>query len=550
MIKYYKLRSGFIFFLFLSVYGAIVCNLYILQIYQRDFYVQLGKQQYSLTLKTIPTRACIYDRNNNYLAMNKDSFAAFIIPNELSMVERVERFLKKHFPKALTRLHENPHANFMYIKRRLTQEQRELIEQAAISDIKILKEPSRFYPLMAAAPVIGITDSDNKGLMGIELVTEKQLSGVPSTVSLQKDARSGLFYFAKETKIEGNEGTAVHLTLDSDIQYLAYQELKKNVDVFQASEGAVLVMNPTNGHIIAMVSYPTFDPQVRHNLDLALTKNKVVTEAYELGSVMKVVATLALLEERLVDPDELIDCENTTKGKVNGVSFTTWKAHGLIPFAEVVARSNNIGIAKAALRLGPLLYDHYCRMGFGAKTALQWPGEQAGFVNPPDQWSRPSIVSLSFGYESRATLLQLGQLFCMIANDGVPVKPTLFLNPESSDMQLLYSHDAVTQLKTILENTVTQGTAHRARVEGYRVMGKTGTAIMVIGGNYDPDHCIYTFAGIIEKDDYRRVIVTFIKDAQVGRKVYASSIAVPLFEQVAHDVLLHDMIITKETSDS
>ena len=197
-----------------------------------------------------------------------------------------------------------------------------------------------------------------------------------------------------------------------------------------------------------------------------------------------------------------------------------------------------------------MLYDHYCRMGFGTKTALHWPGEQAGFVNPPEQWSRPSLISLSFGYESRATILQLGQLFCMIANDGIPVKPTLFLTTETAEMQSLYSRDAIGTLKMILENTVTQGTAHRARVEGYRVMGKTGTAIMVIDGEYDPNHCLYTFAGIIEKDDYKRVIVTFIKDAQVGRKVYASSIAVPLFERVAHDVLLHDMIITKETGDS
>jgi cell division protein FtsI/penicillin-binding protein 2 len=438
----------------------------------------------------------------------------------------------------------------MYVKRRLTPEQRALFEKYDLPDIKILKEPSRFYPFQSASPVIGLTDSDNNGLFGVELLYNKQLAGEPTTVSLQKDARSGHFYFAKETKIEGNEGAPVYLTLDADIQHLAYEELKKSVDSLHALEGAVLVMDPSNGHILAMVSYPCFDSNVRQELDLATTKNKIVTEAYELGSVMKIVGTLALLEEGLVDPNELIDCENTKKGTVNGVTFSTWKAHGLLPFAEVVQRSNNIGSAKVSLRLGSKLYDHYRRMGFGYKTALGWPGEQAGFVNPPEHWSRSSLISLSFGYESRATLLQLAQFFSMIANHGIFIKPTIFKDAlVQKEGCPLYSAVAIEQLRTILENTVTQGTAHKAQLEGYRVMGKTGTAIKVINGEYDPLHCMYTFAGIIEKGDYKRVIVTFINDAQVARNVYASTVAVPLFERVAYDVLLHDTLITKETSE-
>lgn len=550
MIKYYKLRSAVIFFVFVVVYCIIIANLYILQIYKRDFFTQLGKQQYTTLLKTMPARASIYDRHGQYLAINEDSYAAFITPHELSARGKVEDFLKEYFPKALERLQANPHANFMYIKRRLTPEERTLFEKNAFDDIKILKEPSRFYPFQAAAPVVGLTDSDNNGLFGVELLNNKQLSGEPTTVSLQKDARSGHFYFTKETKVEGNEGDPVYLTIDADIQHLAYEELKKSVDSLGAAQGSVLVMDPTNGQILAMVGYPCFDPNARQELDLATTKNKVVTEAYELGSVMKIVSTLALLEEGLVDPDELIDCENTKKGTVNGVTFSTWKAHGLLPFSEVVQRSNNIGSAKVALRLGSKLYDHYRKMGFGYKTALGWPGEQAGFVNPPEQWSRSSLISLSFGYESRATLLQLAQFFSMIANHGIFIKPTVFKHaPLDCLDQPLYSAAAIEQLRIILENTVTKGTAHKAQLEGYRVMGKTGTAIKVINGEYAPDHCIYTFAGIIEKNDYKRVIVTFIDDAHVARNVYSSTIAVPLFERVAHDVLLHDTLITKETSE-
>ncbi len=549
MIKYYKVRSAAVFLIFCAGYCVIVANLYILQICKNDFFTQLGNQQYHITTKTMPQRASIYDRNGQYLAINQESYAAFLTPHDLNSVEKVEQFLKKHFPKALHRLHEHAQSHFLYVKRRLTPEQKELIEKEAPADIKLLKEPSRFYPFSAAAQLVGLTDSDTKGLFGVELICNKELAGEPTTVSLQKDARSGHFYFAKETKVEGNEGADIHVTLDADIQHLVMEELKTSVESLHAQEGAALVMDPTNGQIIAMASYPDFDPNSRHHLDLETTKNKLLTESYELGSVMKIVVTLALLEEQLVNPDEEVDCENTSRGTVNGVTFSTWRAHGILPFSEIIQRSNNIGIAKVAARLGPLLYDHYIKMGFGSKTALNWPGEQAGFVNPPERWTRPSLVSLSFGYESRATLMQLAQLFTMIANHGVFVTPTLFLQEEAQKEQR-YSSRAVDQVRTILEKTVTHGTAHKAKLEGYSVMGKTGTAIKVIDGRYDPAHNIYTFAGIIEKDNYKRVIVTFINDAHVARNVYASTIAVPLFERIAHDVLLHDTIITKEISEN
>jgi cell division protein FtsI (penicillin-binding protein 3) len=536
----YKIRTSVVFFLFFFSYLIIVATLYTIQIKQRKFFMQLGEQQYKITIKQNPPRGLIFDCNNNFLALNHDTLSAFILPNQIQKVEQLEHFLKKNFPQALQRLYANPQAQFMYVKRKLTDNEVQLLEECNIDDIKFLKEPSRFYPVKAVAPLIGITDIDNNGLFGIELLHNKKLAGSPETFYLEKDARSGHFYFKKETMIEGIDGQSVALTINSDLQFLAYQELKKTVRHFNAQEGSVLIIDPTNGSILTMANYPIFDPNNTSKLDLEKTKNKIITEAHEPGSVMKVFTALALLQEGLVDPDELIDCENSSSAVVNGSRFTTVKSHGIIPFSEVLQHSNNIGIAKTALRLGPSLYYHHVQLGFGKKVDFDWPGQQAGFVNPPHRWSRSSLISLSFGYEIRATLLQLAQAFCMIVNDGKWIPLTLVKNAkqEIKYPPSCYSVNALRTLKTILQRTVAK------QVPGYTIWGKTGTANMVIDGEYSRDHNIYTFVGVIEKDDYKRLIVTFIKDAQ-RKELRAATVAAPLFDRIVHDLLLHEAMNNK-----
>ena len=175
-----------------------------------------------------------------------------------------------------------------------------------------------------------------------------------------------------------------------------------------------------------MVTYPHFDPNNTHTASAELCKNSIITDAYELGSVIKVCAALAALEENVVTPDELIDCKNTETTYIDGRKINTVKAHGIIPFTDVIAFSNNIGIAIVAKRLDKKLYDHYKRLGFGTKTGIEFPGENSGFVNPPEKWSKQSIISLSYGYEISATILQLACAFCTIAT-GHHVVPTLLI---------------------------------------------------------------------------------------------------------------------------
>ncbi len=547
MNNVYKTRSTLIFLLFCVLYGVIALNLYFIQIRRHDHFTHLGNKQYKVTATINPPRALVYDRTGKQLlAMNRESTAAFIIPHKLEPTPTLKTFLTRHFPQAWERLRKAHNSHFMYIGRRLTQEQIEIIKQYNSADIHLLNEQQRFYPVPCAGHIIGITDIDNKGLFGLELFYNKTLAGMATTYFLERDARSGNYYFKRQTKVAGHEGTVLHTTIDSDVQFLAYQELQKTVAKFQAKEGAVIVMDPTNGHIIAMAIAPDFDPNNTRHINLEHTKNRIITEEYELGSVMKVFATLAALEENVVQIDELIDCQNVKTAYIDGrkVNTVSSSVAGIITFSQVIEKSNNIGIAKVVKRLGTKLYDHYIRVGFGKKTGIQFPGERSGFVNPPPRWSKQSLVSLSYGYEITATLLQLATAFCMIAHDGYYIKPKLIIDgipPEISKMAL-YSPRTIQTVQKILENTVLQGSAKRAQIQGYRVMCKTGTGNLLINGHYAPDHNIYTSAGIVQKGDYQRVIVTFIKDCP-QKNMYASTVTAPLFERVAEKILIHEKVL-------
>jgi len=536
-----------IFFFFCLLYSIIVARLCLLQLKNTHFFSKLGSQQYHLTVTHVPPRAAIVDRTgNNFLAINKDCISAFIVPNNMSEPERVHNFLKEQFPSAHERLLKHPSAQFMYIKRRLSDEQQHRIESANIPDLPLLHESSRYYPVPSLGPTIGITDIDNHGLMGIERHCEKQLAGTPTTQLLEKDARSGCYYFSKQTTVAGTQGSPIQLSIDCDLQFLAQQEVQATHQKHTAKCCSAIIMNPENGEILTLISTPHFDPNQTNEIDIQTTRDIPIADAHEPGSVMKIFAALAAIEENVVTPDEPIDCKNAKTAKVNGRTVNTVKAHGIIPFADVVAFSNNIGTATVSSRLGIMLYDHYTRLGFGEKSGIGLPGEHAGVVNPPHKWSKQSPLSLSYGYEIAATPLQIACAFCVIANNGHSVRPTIIMhageNKTRKIEQPLYSPRSINTIKDILSRTVEHGTARAARINGYTVMSKTGTANLIERGNYNPHKNIFTCAGIVEKGDYRRVIVVSVREIEAVGK-YASTVAAPLFGNIARKMVIHDRIV-------
>ncbi|KKP23829.1 MAG: Stage V sporulation protein D [candidate division TM6 bacterium GW2011_GWF2_28_16] len=536
----YKPRVVVVFIVFLLLYLIIFTRLYVLQIHGKNFFKNLADQQYLVELKISPDRAKIYDRTGkNPLAFNIQSYSAFILPKQFQEKDKILKFLKNNYDHVYKKINKNKHVKFLWLERHLTTEKVEKFKKLKLQDILFMPESSRFYPYNCISPIVGFTDIDNIGLAGIELFFNDRLQGTPTTIEIKRDARNSDFYFDKKIIREGKKGNSVILTIDSKLQFLAQEELEKTVNEFEAAQGSVLIMNPDNGEILVMANYPGFDPNSGVIENVENTKNKIVTECYEFGSVIKTFAALAALEEGLVTPDEMIDCEGKV-AFINNVRVENWKSVDTISFADVIKNSSNVGIAKVASRLGPKFYNHLKRLGFGQKSGIWFPGERAGFVNPPQNWSRPSLIVMSFGYELMATILQLGKAFSIIANGGYSVEPVLVKDParpKNSFRKKIYKSKTISDIKNILEPI---GALYAKNLEGFRVMGKTGTARGMEDGKYSTKKHVYSFAGIVEKGDYKRVIVTFIKEPK-GSGWWASQIAAPLFAKVAEKMIIQDL---------
>jgi cell division protein FtsI (penicillin-binding protein 3) len=538
--KNYKPRIIIVFIAFISLYLIILARLYIIQVHGKNFFQNLAKQQYMFQLKINPNRAKIYDRTEeDPLAFNVQAYSAFILPKQFNEKEKTLNFLKNNYKKTYKEIFKSKFKKFIWLERQLSDEKLEWLKKQELKDIHFVTEPSRFYPFKNCANIVGFTNIDNTGIGGIELQFEKRLAGKPTTVELKKDARKDSFYFNKKIIQKGNKGKKVTLTIDSKLQFLAQEELKNTIEKFNAKSGSVLIMNPDTGEILTMTDYPSFDPNQKIIPNLELTKNNTVTECYEFGSVIKTFSALAALEEKIVTPEEMINCE----GKVTYIDkfkVENWKSVDTISFADVIKFSSNVGIAKVVKKLGPKFYTHLKRLGFGQKTGIQFPGERSGFINPPENWSGSSLIVMSFGYELMATLLQLGKAFSIIANGGYDIEPVLIKKPRkriNTFHKKIYLSKTIDELKNILESI---GSKYSTGLKDFRIMGKTGTARAVENGKYSNKKHIYSFGGIVEKGDYKRVIITFVKEPEKSGW-WASQITAPLFNKVAEKMILNDL---------
>lgn len=538
-----KNRSILILVLLSICYLIIILHLYTMQIKQEDFFKNLADKQYNISMSTMPPRALIFDRNGTPVALNKETFSAFVIPKQIINKPLIIDFLSKHFPLAVDRLTNSFDKNFFCIARKLTKEQQELITHANIPDIHLLQEPSRYYPYACLSTIIGITDIDNQGTIGLEKQYNQILQGTPTIHTLKKDARANHFYFEQEILEQGHSGKPIYLTIDADLQFKINKLVEDTVHQLQAKEAALVIINPQNGEIFAMASYPYFDPNNTQNLDMQTTKNRPATEAFESGSVIKTFCALAALDMQVVSLDELIDCQNTKETKIDGIRVRTTHPHGKISFQKIIEQSNNIGTVKVAKRINEKLYDYYKLLGFGQPTGLHFPGEHKGFVNPPEKWSAYSIISLSFGYEISTTLLQLARALSAVYNGGYLVQPNLILQKNNTKKfdSIGINEQAYKDLDTILQACVQQGSGKRAQIKGYTISGKTGTANILEQGKYNEEKHVNSFIGHVQKDDYQRVVCVYVKESATAN--YSSVITAPLFGKAVEILLLHDHII-------
>src|SRR6516225_9933657 len=534
--------------LFLWV-GAVLGRLVYLQIIKYDFFLNLASRQHGRTIDVDPRRGTIYDRNGAELAMSIDVDSVFAVPSEIPDQETTAQILANvlniEAQELLARLRSQK--NFAWVKRKVDGDVSDRVRELNLRGIYFRKEPKRFYPKRElAAQVLGYVGTDDEGLGGIELVYDGDLRGIPGREMIFVDARRKWY---GRVERQPDPGQNLVLTLDGTIQYIAEKELDQAMDDTKAIAGTVVVQNPRTGEIVALANRPTFNPNVFNSVPKEARKNRAVSDIYEPGSVFKTVTYSAAIDQGVVKPDDMVDCQG---GAINVFGMTIHDSHkmGVLTIAQAYAESSDVAAIKTGMKLGDKRFDEYIRSyGFGAQTGIELPGESRGMKKPVNHWSKVSIAAMSMGQEVGITAVQVVSMMSTIANDGIYTPPRIVageLPPNGTPQPVVFhpaqQHRVIStmtsaQMKKMMEGVVLFGTARRAILDGYTVAGKTGTAQKVDPktGAYSKTKYVASFVGFAPVNDPAITIAVILDSAEGLHQ--GGQVSAPVFKRIAQQVL-------------
>ena len=510
-----------------------------------DFLARAERQQQHI-VEISPKRADILDRNLQELAMSTSLDSCFAVPAEIADNELAARLLGSVLgvprEEIATRLTSS--RSFVWIARKLAPATVARIRQLNLRGIYFQKENQRFYPKRnLAASVLGYVDIDEKGLGGIEYQLESSIRSKAARMFILSDARNRWYESADKTP---EAGLSVVLTLDENVQFIAEKELATAIEQTHAKAGTVLVQDPSNGEILAMASWPTFNPNAPAGTAPEARMNRAVGALYEPGSVFKIVTLSAAIDQGITTPDEVVDCQMGAI-YIAGHRIRDHKAYGLLTVSQILAHSSDVGAIKVGLRLGaPKFYEYIRAYGFGEPTGIDLPGENRGLLRRVENWTPVSVGSISMGQEVGVTPLQMINAVSAIANGGLLYRPRVVLalrrasqaeqEPQPAPRRVVREATAAT-MRAMLEGVVLNGTGTKAQLDGYTSAGKTGTAQKIdpATGRYSATQMIASFVGFAPINNPAVTIMVQL-DSPVGLHE-GGSVAAPVFKRIAQQVL-------------
>lgn len=451
-------------------------------------------------------------------------------------LRRVEEILEYPPGQLVQNLEEARGKNFYYLGRQLPPELAEEILALDIPGIESTLGYRRFYPLAeTSGHVLGMTDTDGKGIEGIEKVDDALLAGQDGRMRVVKDGRNRIVEGIESLK-DMVPGQAVQLSIDRRIQYIAYKELKERVVRLEAKAGSIIVMDAQTGEILAMANLPSFNPNNRKQLDAQNYRNRAVTDKSEPGSTLKPLTVAAALESRVLSPEVEID---TSPGQLKFGKYTLRDPsnYGPISLATLLAKSSNVGVSRVALLMNPR--DHWMflsRLGLGRVPAAGFPSESSGQLSSYTEWGKVDHASHGYGYGLSTSLLQLTHAYSALANQGQLMPATIYKLDKLPLAQTVMSAANAQAVVQMMEAVVQgDGTGKRAMIDGYRIAGKTGTAYKFINNAYSNTRYMTSFSGIAPASRPRLVVAVQIdepkKDDSGGRA------AAPVFSKVMAEAL-------------
>jgi cell division protein FtsI (penicillin-binding protein 3) len=527
-----------------------------IQIIEAAKYQRIAQRQYETRVDLPAAKGNIYDRNGNVLVSNS-MFASYAADPKIvdegarKVAEEFSRVFGKPKRFYLDRLRSDK--RFVWLERLVPPEIAKRLRTENLEGVVELLEPKRLYHYdEVAGQLLGFTDIDNKGLIGLELQFEKQLCGKDGYVVMQRDGLGNCKPSVDYPRVEPTSGASLHLTIDLVDQSIAEEELERGVKSSNADGGLVAVMNPKTGEILALGQYPRVNPNEAGRCNVEDQKLRVVTDLFEPGSVFKIVTASAALEAGLVKPDQMFFAENgkykvrLRNGKVRVIKDT--HEYGWITFQQAMELSSNIVMAKVSdIVGGERLYRKAKDFGFGTPTGIEVPGEIHGELKKPSTWSATTLNTMAYGYEVGVTPIQILAAYGAVANGGILLKPYIVKKIVSATdetvqettpqtVRRVVSDQVARTLTQFFEGVVERGTATLAKIEGVRIAGKTGTSKKHFDGRYQSGSYTASFVGFFPAEDPQVVCLVMVDNPRQG-SYFGGQVSAPIFRAIAERMM-------------
>lgn len=510
------------------------------QIFGNDFFQRQGEVRYARTLELPANRGRVLDRNGLILASSVVAQSIWAIPEDVDKsdprIGQLAKLLGMPLADVRKRL-ANEDKTFVWIKRQVDDPIAKEIAALGIKGIYQRREYKRQYPEgEAAAHVVGFTNVEDRGQEGVELAFNTQLSGRAGSRRVIKD-RLGRVVEDVRDVVPPVDGPDLQLSIDSKIQFFAYQKLREAVQTHKARAGSVVVLDTQTGEVLALANYPSFNPNRRVNLTGEQLRNRVLTDSFEPGSTMKPFIAALAMEKGLVGPSTPIQ---TAPGRmqIGGATVRDNKDNGVLTVSEVIQKSSNVGTVKMAMQMSPRdMWESYAQAGFGQKPQLPFPGAVTGRLRPYKTWRPIEQATMSYGYGVSASLFQLAQAYTIFARDGELIPVTLVKTDEPTAGIRVFSQKSAGAVRSMLAlSTQPGGTSTRAQTMGYSVGGKTGTARKQEGKGYADKKYRSFFVGLAPVEAPRIVVAVMIDEPRNGH-YYGGVVAAPVFSETVQQTL-------------
>lgn len=532
-------RSKFLVALVGLGFCALVGRAVYIQAIGTDFYLEQGEKRYAHTLELRASRGRILDRNGLLLATSVSVPSIWAIPKDVKATPEQRRALARllDMPSAELDKKLDDGSRFAWLKRQVDDALWQKIRALKIDGVYEVNEYRRKYPEgEAAAHLVGFTNLEDQGQEGIELAFEDELRGRNGSREVVRD-RLGRVVEDTGEQVDAVNGQDIQLSVDSKVQFFAYQRIRDAVTDHKAKGGSVVVLDAQTGEVLALANYPSFDPGDRRRLTGQQLRNRAVTDTFEPGSVMKPLVVSWALQTGRVRPETPIQ---TAPGRltITGSTISDSHAYGVLSVSEVIQKSSNVGTVKIAMQMDRKeMWDVFSAVGLGQKPQLRFPGAVTGRLRPWKSWRPIEQATMAYGYGLSASLFQLARAYTVFARDGEVIPVTMLKQDHAAQGVQVFRPEVARTMRGML-HSVTQpgGTAPLAQAVGYSVGGKTGTAHKQEGRSYAGNKYRAWFVGIAPISNPRIVVAVMVDEPSNGQ-YYGGLVAAPVFSQVVQNTL-------------